>query len=118
MLLKSKKVDPNITDPNGLSLIDLSIIHKNNNILELLLSDSYVIRREPGLVDHKIIYYQVLKKVKRKRNNIFCGLIKIIIWINRKQVYYAKKAYSPDNNIVMKKLKNSFNTNKNAINKN
>ena len=35
ILLKSKKVDPNITDPNGLSLIDLALVHKNNEILEM-----------------------------------------------------------------------------------
>lgn len=117
ILLKSKKVDPNITDPNGLSLIDLALVHKNNEILEMLLSDESVIRREPNLIDHKKIYHQVLKKVKRKRNNIFCGLMKIIVWINRMQIYYAEKAYSPDNNIVMNKLEERFNNNKN-INKN
>ena len=33
------------------------------------------------------------------------------------QIYYAEKAYSPNNNIVMKKLEERFNSNKN-INKN
>ena len=37
ILLKSAKVDPNITDPNGLSLIDLAIVHKIREILEMLL---------------------------------------------------------------------------------